>query len=58
MSDAARPSAVALSSPTIALSARFAGELPELAVPWRAERVADPALLVLNEPLAHQVLIS
>ncbi len=55
MSDAARPSAVALSSPTIALSARFAGELPELAVPWRAERVADPALLVLNEPLAHRL---
>ena len=39
-------------SPAVALGSRFAGELPELAIPWHAERVADPRLLVLNEPLA------
>jgi uncharacterized protein YdiU (UPF0061 family) len=37
---------------TVALEDRFARELPELAVPWRAEEVPDPRLLVLNEPLA------
>jgi uncharacterized protein YdiU (UPF0061 family) len=31
---------------------RFARELPELALPWRAEEVAEPRLVVLNEPLA------
>ncbi len=36
----------------IALDARFARELPEMAVRWQAEAVADPRLLVLNEPLA------
>jgi uncharacterized protein YdiU (UPF0061 family) len=39
-------------APTVALGNRFARELPELAVPWRAEEVPDPRLLVLNEPLA------
>lgn len=35
-----------------ALTHRFATALPELAVDWAAEAVADPHLLVLNEPLA------
>ncbi|MFC7401410.1 YdiU family protein [Citricoccus sp. GCM10030269] len=30
----------------------FAATLPELAIHWRGEEVADPSLLVLNEPLA------
>ena len=37
---------------TVALDARFARELPELALPWQAEEAPDPRLLVLNEPLA------
>jgi len=37
---------------TITLDDRFARELPEMAVPWRAEQAPDPGLLVLNEPLA------
>ena len=41
--------------PTVVLGGRFAGELAELAIPWRAERVADPRLLVLNEPLASRL---
>ena len=42
-------------APTIALSARFAGDLPEMAVPWQAEEAPEPQLLVLNEPLAHEL---
>ena len=41
--------------PTVTLSDRFARELPELAVPWRAEEVPDPRLLVLNAPLATEL---
>jgi len=41
--------------PTVVLGGRFAGDLSELAIPWRAERVADPRLLVLNEPLAGRL---
>ncbi|MGE2690482.1 protein adenylyltransferase SelO [Mycolicibacterium pulveris] len=37
---------------TIPVGDRFARELPELAVKWRAEPAPDPRLLVLNEPLA------
>jgi len=33
----------------------FARALPELAVPWRAMRPADPAILMLNEPLAREL---
>ena len=33
-------------------AARFARELPELAVPWRGLEAPAPRLLVLNEPLA------
>jgi serine/tyrosine/threonine adenylyltransferase len=42
-------------APTVALQARFACELPELALPWRAEPAPDPRLLVLNEPLAGEL---
>jgi uncharacterized protein YdiU (UPF0061 family) len=42
-------------SPTVTLGSLFARELPELAVPWQAESVPDPQLLVLNEPLAAEL---
>ncbi len=35
--------------------ARFATDLPELAVPWQAAEVPAPRLLVLNEPLAEEL---
>jgi len=41
-----------MSAPAPSLSARFAHELPELAVAWQAEPAPDPLLLVLNERLA------
>jgi uncharacterized protein YdiU (UPF0061 family) len=34
---------------------RFATELAEMAIPWKAEEVQDPRLLVLNEPLAAEL---
>ena len=37
------------------LQTRFASELPELAVPWRAEPAPAPGLLALNEPLAREL---
>ncbi len=40
---------------TITLDDRFARDLPEMAVPWRAEQAPDPGLLVLNEPLATEL---
>ncbi|MGX5359728.1 protein adenylyltransferase SelO [Kocuria sp. KH4] len=40
---------------TVTLEGRFARELGELAVPWRAEAVPEPRLLVLNEPLATEL---
>ena len=40
---------------SIALQSRFVGELPELAVPWKAESAPEPRLLVLNEPLADEL---
>jgi uncharacterized protein YdiU (UPF0061 family) len=40
---------------TVALQDHFARELPELAVRWQAEPLADAKLLVLNEALAHQL---
>jgi uncharacterized protein YdiU (UPF0061 family) len=42
-------------SPAVVLDTRFARELAELALPWRAREVADPQLLVLNEPLAREL---
>ena len=40
---------------SVALGDHFARELPEMAVPWQAEEVLDPRLLVLNEPLATEL---
>ncbi|WP_209305844.1 YdiU family protein [Mycobacterium sp. PS03-16] len=37
---------------SLVLDDRFARELPEMAVRWRAEEAPEPRLLVLNEPLA------
>ncbi len=39
----------------MALGNRFARELAELAVPWRADDVPDPRLLVLDEQLAAEL---
>ena len=41
--------------PPLALDDRFARELTEMAVPWRAEPAPEPRLLVLNERLAAQI---
>jgi uncharacterized protein YdiU (UPF0061 family) len=43
------------SAPAVILEDRFASSLAELAVPWQAEAVSDPRLLVLNEPLATEL---
>lgn len=40
---------------TVIFDDRFARELTELAVPWQAQDVPDPQLLVLNEPLATEL---
>ena len=40
---------------SLTLQHRFADELPQLAVRWRAEEAPDPRLLVLNEPLAAEL---
>ena len=42
-------------SNAVVLDSRFARDLPEMAVPWRAEQVEDPQLLVINEALADEV---
>jgi uncharacterized protein YdiU (UPF0061 family) len=39
----------------VLLDDRFARELPEMAVGWRAEAAPDPRLLVLNEQLAGRL---
>ncbi len=40
---------------TVILGDHFARELTEMALPWQAEEVLDPRLLVLNEPLATEL---
>jgi uncharacterized protein YdiU (UPF0061 family) len=40
---------------SVPLDDRFARELPELSLAWRAEHAPDPRLLVLNEPLAVEL---
>ncbi|MCV7153792.1 protein adenylyltransferase SelO [Mycolicibacterium pyrenivorans] len=40
---------------SIALQSRFVRELPELAVPWKAEAAPEPSLVALNEPLAVEL---
>jgi uncharacterized protein YdiU (UPF0061 family) len=37
---------------TVFLGDQFARELPEMALPWKAQEAPDPQLLVLDEPLA------
>lgn len=44
-----------VTTPEITLESRFATELSELAVRWRAEPVDDPILLVLDERLATEL---
>lgn len=44
-----------LPQPTVTLDDRFARELSEMAVPWQADEVPDPRLLVLNVPLAAEL---
>ncbi|RBY97647.1 YdiU family protein [Blastococcus sp. TF02-8] len=41
--------------PTLVLGDRFASELPELAIRWRAEDAPEPRLLVLNDALALEL---
>ncbi|MFF2316595.1 YdiU family protein [Arthrobacter sp. NPDC058097] len=40
---------------TVTFESRFATELAEMAIPWKAEEVPAPRLLVLNEPLAAEL---
>ena len=40
---------------TVVLDSRFARELPELAVGWKAAAAPEPHLLALNEPLAAEL---
>ncbi len=42
-------------APTVSLDSRFARELEQMALPWKAEEAPDPRLLVLNEPLAAEL---
>jgi serine/tyrosine/threonine adenylyltransferase len=39
----------------VVLDDRFARELPEMGVSWRAQTPPDPRLLILNEPLAAEL---
>ncbi len=39
----------------VALDGRFARDLPEMAVPWRAEEAPDPRLVALDEDLAAEL---
>ncbi|APX02820.1 protein adenylyltransferase SelO [Arthrobacter sp. QXT-31] len=40
---------------TVTFESRFATELAEMGIPWKAEEVPSPRLLVLNEPLAAEL---
>src|SRR5919205_1825957 len=40
---------------TVTFESRFATELAEMAIPWKAEEIPDPRLLVLNEALAAEL---
>lgn len=40
---------------TVTLHGLFARDLAEMAIPWQAEQVPEPRLLVLNEPLAAEL---
>jgi uncharacterized protein YdiU (UPF0061 family) len=41
--------------PSVSLDDRFARELPEMALAWRADKAPDPRLLVLDDDLARDV---
>jgi uncharacterized protein YdiU (UPF0061 family) len=43
------------SPPAVTLDDRFARELPEMAIPWKAEAAPEPRPLVVNEPLAAEL---
>jgi uncharacterized protein YdiU (UPF0061 family) len=45
----------AAAASTVTFERRFATELAEMAIPWKAEEVPAPRLLVLNEPLAAEL---
>ncbi|MDP9694861.1 UNVERIFIED_ORG: uncharacterized protein YdiU (UPF0061 family) [Arthrobacter globiformis] len=45
----------AAAASTVTFESRFATELAEMAIPWKAEEVPAPQLLVLNEPLAAEL---
>ncbi|WP_314194684.1 protein adenylyltransferase SelO family protein [uncultured Arthrobacter sp.] len=45
----------ATAASTVTFENRFATELSEMAIPWKAEEVPDPQLLVLNQPLAAEL---
>jgi uncharacterized protein YdiU (UPF0061 family) len=45
----------AAAASTVSFDSRFATELAEMAIPWRAEEVPEPRLLVLNGPLAAEL---
>ena len=44
-----------MTTSTVSLGSRFATEFPELAIGWQAETPPRPTLLLLNEPLAHEL---
>jgi uncharacterized protein YdiU (UPF0061 family) len=46
---------VSLVPPSLTLGNRFATELPELSVPWQAQKAPEPRLLLLNEPLSAEL---
>jgi serine/tyrosine/threonine adenylyltransferase len=46
---------MSVSTPILTLGHRFADELPELALAWRAEPTPEPRLLMLNEALAAEL---
>jgi uncharacterized protein YdiU (UPF0061 family) len=46
---------VSVTPATVLLEDRFRRELPEMAIPWKAEPVSAPRLLVLNKPLAAEL---
>ena len=47
--------ATASNTPALRLEHRYADDLPELALSWRAEEAPEPRLLTLNEPLADEL---
>ncbi|WIM99452.1 YdiU family protein [Actinoplanes oblitus] len=44
-----------VSAPAVSLTHRFADELPELAIAWRAEECPEPRLLIADQALAAEL---